>query len=83
MHTLTSRLAFKKRNRNFVHVEVRSNDKLLIFARLDPSSVRHEPGFIRSGFKPAYAEGEVEITIRKMSDVERAKPLLERAYEEA
>jgi predicted transport protein len=83
MHTLTSRLAFKKRNRNFVHVEVRSNDKLLIFARLDSSSVRHEPGFIRSGFKPAYAEGEVEITIRKMSDVERAKPLLERAYEEA
>jgi predicted transport protein len=98
MHTLTTRLAFKKFNRdfthgvgrrdkiNFAHVEVSRDsisDKVLIFTRLDRSSVRDEPGLTRSSdFESAYPEGEVEITIRKQSDVERAKALLQRAYVE-
>jgi predicted transport protein len=97
IHKLKTRLAFKKINRdvahvvgrrdkiNFAHVEVsRDNisDKILIFVRLE-RSVRDGPGFTRSsGFKSAYPEGEVEITIRERSDVERAKALLQRAYAE-
>lgn len=83
MHERADRLAFKKGSRNFAHVEVRSKDKVLIFVRLNRSLVREEPGFIRSsGFEPAYPEGEIEITIRERSDVERAKALLQRAYAE-
>lgn len=75
-----TRLVFTEHDRRFAHLEVRS-DKILVFVGLNRSSVHDEPGFTRSGpFQSTYPAGEVEITIRQLGDVERAKRLLQRAY---
>lgn len=70
-----------RRLRNFacVHVQYTKN-RFLIWTRLDPKSVVLEKGFTRPWSK-IDNDGTLEITIRNAKDFEKAKPLLDRAYE--
>ncbi|MFC1746946.1 DUF5655 domain-containing protein, partial [Candidatus Neomarinimicrobiota bacterium] len=80
--TLKYYIAFK-RLRNFAAVEAFPQaEKLHIYANLDPSSVTYEKGFTRNVSAIGhFGTGGVEITIKSHSDLEKAKPLIMRAYE--
>lgn len=73
--------AFKK-IKNFVCAEA-FNNKLLLHLRLDVGSVDYEEGFTRDTSKIGHwATGDVEVVIRNRADFEKAKPLIDRAYNE-
>lgn len=73
--------AFKK-IKNFVCAEVLSN-KLLLHLRLDVGSIDYEEGFTRDTSKIGHwATGDVEVVIRNRADFEKAKLLIDRAYNE-
>lgn len=77
-------IAFR-RIKNFATLEFRVNlNKLLIYAKVNPDSVQIENGFTRDvrGIGH-FGTGDLEITLASDGDFERAKPLLERAYNEA
>ncbi|MCY4022563.1 MAG: DUF5655 domain-containing protein [Anaerolineaceae bacterium] len=78
------------RKRSVVRVRFRTSNvgnrdkRLLAYVRLDLSIIEIEGGFTRdvSGLKYV-APDNLEITIRNQADLDRAKPLIERSYEEA
>lgn len=73
--------AFKK-IKNFVCVEV-FNNRLLLHLRLDVSTVDYEEGFTRDTSKiNHWATGDVEVLIHNRADFEKAKSLIDRAYDE-
>jgi predicted transport protein len=74
-----------RRIKNFACVELRNQlGRLLIFAKVDPSTVAIEPGFTRDVRKIGhFGTGDLEITIASDVDFEKAKPLLDRAYNES
>lgn len=73
-----------RRMRNYVTVEFRSQaNKLLIYARIDPTTVDLTAGFTRDMRNIGhFGTGDLEITIAAPDDLEKAKPLLDRAYNE-
>ena len=76
-------IAFR-RMRNYVTVEFRNQaSKLLVYVRVDPGSVELANGFTRDmrGIGH-FGTGDLEITLAGPTDLERAKPLLDRAYNE-
>lgn len=74
-----------RRIKNFVCMEVRNQlGKILIYVKVDPSTVAIEAGFTRDVRKIGhYGTGDLEITITNNADFEKAKPLLDRAYNES
>ena len=74
-----------RRIKNFACVEMRNQlGRLLLFVKVDPSSVSIEPGFTRDVRKIGhFGTGDLEITIGSDADFEKAKPLLDRAYNES
>ncbi len=79
--TLRFYIAFK-RIKNFACVEFRpSTGKILMFVKVDPSTVQLVPGFTRdvSNFGH-FGTGDLEITLSKAEDLEKAKPLIELSY---
>lgn len=82
MKELEQYVAFR-RLKNFTCVKVRSKD-LQLWSRLDPSSVPLEEGFTRDVSQIGHAgTGDLEILIQNAADLERARPLLLRSYQEA
>lgn len=79
--TLQLYIAFK-RIKNFACVEFRpTTNKILIFVKVDPSTVQIEPGFTRDVSKVGhFGTGDLEITLNTVNDFERAMPLIERSY---
>jgi predicted transport protein len=77
-------IAFR-RMKNYVTVEFRTQaNKLLVYAKLNPATVHLEPGFTRDVTKIGhFGSGDLEITLASPGDLERAKPLLDRAYNES
>jgi predicted transport protein len=73
-----------RRMKNFATLEVRNQKKkLLVYLVLDPDSVKLEDGFTRDmRQKGHFGSGDVEVTIASKDDLERAKPLFERAHGE-
>jgi predicted transport protein len=73
-----------RRMQNYVTVELRTQaNKLLLYAKVDPKTVDLQPGFTRDVSKIGhFGTGDLEITITSDSDFEKAKPLLDRAYNE-
>ncbi|MGE8281257.1 MAG: hypothetical protein ACN6O2_12565 [Stenotrophomonas sp.] len=58
-------------------------NKLLLILELDPDTVALEEGFSRDVRQIGHwGTGQLELTLRTMADLERAKPLVERAYQE-
>lgn len=79
--TLRFYIAFK-RIKNFACVEFRPTiGKILVYVKVDPSTVTLEPSFTRdvSGVGH-FGTGDLEITLSKADDLERAKSLIEQSY---
>ena len=73
--------AFRK-IKNIVCAEILSG-KILLYLRIEPSSVEYEENFSRdTSHIGHWGTGDVEATIRNRDDFEKAKPLIDRAYNE-
>lgn len=74
-------VAFKK-IKNIVCVEILKNS-LTLHLKLDASTVDYEEDFTRDTTEIGhYGTGNVEVTLRNRADYEKAKVLLDRAYNE-
>lgn len=79
---LKNYLAYKKAQ-NMVCIEIR-NKQIILFLKLDPETVVLEEGFTSDmRNKGHHGTGDLQVTIKNATDFERAKHLLERAYNEA
>lgn len=72
-----------RRIKNFACVEVHpQSQRLLLFVKVDPSSIQLEKGFTRDVHNIGhYGTGDLEIMIQNNEDLERAKSLLLKSYE--
>ena len=79
--TLRFYIAFK-RIKNFACVEFRpTTGKILMFVKVDPSTVQLEPGFTRDVSNLGhFGTGDLEITLSKAEDLEKAKPQIDLSY---
>ncbi len=74
-------LAYKK-VQNMVCIEI-YNRQIILFLKLNPETVELENGFTRDMRSIGhYGTGDLQITIKNAADFEKAKPLLQRAYNE-
>ncbi|WP_321927857.1 DUF5655 domain-containing protein [Paraburkholderia guartelaensis] len=72
-----------RRLKNFACIIAYPN-KLLVMLKLDSATVALEDGFSRDVSQIGHwGTGDVELTLRTLADLERAKPLLERSYAES
>ena len=80
MKELEPYVAFR-RLKNFACVRRRSKD-ILIWAKLDPTTVVLEEGFTRDVSQIGHlGTGDLEIRIQTATDLQRAQPLLVRSYQ--
>jgi predicted transport protein len=71
-----------RRLKNFACV-IPYRDKLLVMLKLDPDTVALEPGFSRDTRNiGTWGTGDLELTIRSMADLDKARALLDRSYAE-
>ncbi|MCT7326249.1 DUF5655 domain-containing protein [Ralstonia mojiangensis] len=71
-----------RRLKNFACLKATSNH-LKITLKLDPTTVRLEEDFCRDVSQIGHwGTGDVEVTLRDATDLDRAKPLLDRSYAE-
>lgn len=71
-----------RRLKNFVSVVMYPN-KMLVFLKIDPDTVSLEEQFSRDVRQIGHwGTGELELTLRTPSDLEKAKALLNRSYQE-
>ncbi|WP_338593235.1 DUF5655 domain-containing protein [Shewanella khirikhana] len=74
-----------RRLKNFVCIIVlpKQDPKLQLLLRLDPKTVDMEEGFSRDVSEIGHwGTGDLELTLRTVDDLEKAKPLIKRAAEE-
>jgi len=74
-----------RRMKNFATVELRNQvGKVLVYAKVDPKTVNMVEGFTRDVTRIGhFGTGNLEITISSLADLESAKLLIDRAYNEA
>ncbi|MHA1658581.1 MAG: DUF5655 domain-containing protein [Promethearchaeota archaeon] len=74
--------AFKK-IKNFVCLEVHPQNKtILLYIKVNPSSIKLEEGFTRDVRKIGhFGTGDLEIRITSKDDIEKAKNLIAKSYE--
>jgi predicted transport protein len=74
-------VAFKK-VKNIICVEI-YNKYLIVQMHLNPETVELAPGFIEDYSKKGHwGTGDLRTTIKTPDDFEKAKPLIDRAYNE-
>lgn len=80
--TLKYYIAYK-RIKNFACVEVHpQSNKLYVFVKVSPDEIELEEGFTRDVREIGhYGTGDLEITVRNQSDLEKAEPLILKSYE--
>lgn len=72
-----------RRLKNFVSVVMYPN-KMLVFLKVDPSTVALEEGFSRDVRQIGHwGTGDLELTLRTTADLEKVRPLIERSYAES
>jgi len=72
-----------RRLKNFVSVVMYPN-KMLVFLKVDPSTVALEEGFSRDVRQIGHwGTGDLELTLRTAADLEKARSLIERSYAES
>ncbi|WP_067051130.1 DUF5655 domain-containing protein [Methanofollis ethanolicus] len=81
---VTKLYAAFRRIKNFTCVELRPQSNLmLLYLRLNPDDIPLEEGFTRDVRNIGHwAPGDLEISIRSDADLERAKTLIVKSYEE-
>lgn len=74
-----------RRLKNFACVEVHpQSGQILVYVKVDPGSVTLESGFTKDMTNIGhYGTGDLEIRIKSDLDVENAKPLIVRSYEDS
>jgi predicted transport protein len=77
-------IAFK-RIKNFACIEFRpTTSRIYVFVKVDPATIVLEPGFTRDVSNIGhFGTGDLEITLPTPDDLERAKPLIKRSYDES
>jgi predicted transport protein len=72
-----------RRIKNFACVEVQpQSKKLLVFVKVDPTSVALEAGFARDVRNIGhFGTGDLELTLTSSDSLERAKPLIVKSYQ--
>jgi predicted transport protein len=82
MKELKCYIAFK-RVKNFACVEVHPKARIVTaYLKLDPESVSIEPGFTRDMRRIGhFGTGELEVSMKSLSEVSRAQPLMQIAYD--
>ena len=72
-----------KRIKNFACVEIHpQSKKLLVYLKVNPDSTKLEDGFSRDVRKIGhFGTGDLELTIKSIDDLEKAKPLILKSYE--
>jgi predicted transport protein len=72
-----------RRLKNFACV-IPYRDKLLVMLKVDPDTVALEDGFSRDTRNiGTWGTGDLELTLRTAADLDKAKPLLDRSYNES
>lgn len=72
-----------RRLKNFVSVVMYPN-KMLVMLKVDPGTVALEEGFSRDVRQIGHwGTGDLELTLRTQADFDKAKPLLDRSYNES
>ena len=60
------------------------NKQIILFLKLDPDSIILEKGFtVNMKNTGHYGTGDLKVIIRNPNDFEKAKPLIEQAYNES
>jgi predicted transport protein len=77
-------VAFKK-IKNFACLDIYPQARLVfVYLKINLKSVQLEDGFTRDMTRVGHqGTGDLQVTLRTMSDFEKAKPLLERCYQES
>jgi predicted transport protein len=72
-----------RRIKNIACVEVHPQTaQLLVYLKVNPDDVALEPGFSRDVRSIGhFGTGELEVRLRSVQDLERAKPLIEKSYD--
>ena len=80
--TLKLYFAFRK-IRNFATVEIRPYSKsLVVYVKVNPDTIQLEEGFSRDVRKIGHwGTGDLELTLKSMADIEKARPLFIKSYE--
>lgn len=80
--TLKLYVAFK-RIKNFASVEVQaSQERLVVYLKVDPGTIALVPGFTRDVHEVGHwGTGDLEVVLRSVDDLEKSKPLLIKSYE--
>jgi len=74
-----------RRLKNFVCLSMTSKQdpRIILTLKLDPATVEPETGFLRDVTNIGHwGTGDLEVVLRKPADFEKAKALIERAYQE-
>lgn len=73
-----------RRLKNFASVEAYSQaKKLLVFVKVDPSTMTLEPGFSRDVTNLGHmGTGDLELTITDSTTLNRAMPIIQKSYED-
>ncbi|MFQ6239696.1 DUF5655 domain-containing protein [Sinorhizobium meliloti] len=81
---LDNYVAFR-RLKNFACVEIKPQIRhIKVYVKVDPSSIELQEGFSRDVRNIGhYGTGDLEILIRSADDFNRAKPLIEKSYDDA
>ena len=75
-------LAYKK-IKNVVCIEIH-NKQIILFLKIDPDSITLEKGFTRNMKNTGhYGTGDLQVIIKNQHDFEKAKSLIDRAYDES
>jgi predicted transport protein len=82
MNVLKYYIAFK-RIKNFACIQIYSKSNVIaVYVKVNPDTIKLEEGFTRDVRKIGHAAtGDLEITIRSVSDLARAKELIVKSYE--
>ena len=73
-----------KRLKNIATIQLQTQkNRLLMWLPLDPGDITLEEGFSRSVRDVGHhGTGDLELTIRSLDDLEQAKPLIQKSFEE-
>ena len=71
--------------KNFACVEIKyKSNKIVLYLKINPDDLRPMKGFIRDVRKVGHiAPGDLEVTLKSGDDLERAKKLIQKSYEES
>jgi predicted transport protein len=72
-----------RRAKSFLSVVLQAHsEQLVVFLRINPSSVKLKDGFSRDVSNVGHwGTGDVEITLRSPEDLEKVKPLILKSYQ--